>query len=271
MIPPKLQSIIDILKIPKNPQTDAYDFTRLNDTNYYTFRHAFVEQKLFYETYKNVKNPKAIEEILNVFCMVLCGRVPRNVVTYKTDVLVPKIKLVPIPRGVEVEKRIIIEKEPPSDEFPDGQEIETVIEPNTNEKAVVRILVPTKKVPASELVEDKPSPRRSPEPKETPDRSTPADMERSQNDEDKKEEKPAEEEKKVDELVDVEEDQNDMGLSVPNRVVVSPSYSVYVIHQYAQRMHRNDFIAQIVRQLWDYFQENEKDQKRLEEIANKSA
>ena len=52
-----------------------------------------------------------------------------------------------------------------------------MIEPNTNEKAVVRILVPTKKVKASELdKEDKPSPRRSPEPNATPDRSsTPAD------------------------------------------------------------------------------------------------
>ena len=148
-----------------------------------------------------------------------------------------------------------------------------MIEPNTNEKAVVRILVPTKKVPASELVEDKPSPRRSPEPKETPDRSsTPQDIDgKSQADEDKKEEKPVEEEKKEDVLVDVEEEQNDMGLAVPNSVVVAPKYTVYVIHQYAQRMHRNDFIQQIVRQLWDYFQEHEKDQKRLEELAEKSA
>ena len=48
-----------------------------------------------------------------------------------------------------------------------------------------------------------------------------------------------EEKKKEDVLVDVEEDQNDMALQVVNRVgVAQPPYSMYIIHQYAQRMHR---------------------------------
>ena len=128
-----------------------------------------------------------------------------------------------------------------------------MIEANTNEKAVVRVLVPTKKVKASELETlDKPSPRRSPEPNATPDRSsTPAEPKADE------EEKKGEGEEKEDELVDVEEEQNDMALAVPSRVAVSPAFSVYVLHQYAQRQHRNDFVAQIVRQLWDFFQEHE--------------
>ena len=119
-----------------------------------------------------------------------------------------------------------------------------MIEPNTNERAVVRILVPTKKVPASELVaEDKPSPRRSPDPTASPDRATPVEKEgekagEAEEGEKKEADKPAEEEEKADELVDVEEEQNDMALSVANRVSLAPAYSVYIMNQYAQRMHR---------------------------------
>ena len=94
MIPPKLQQIIDTLKVNRNPQTDALDFTRLNDKDYYAFRHAFVEQKLFYETYQNNKNEHAIEAILNVICMVICGRVPKNTVPFMCNQLISKIKLV---------------------------------------------------------------------------------------------------------------------------------------------------------------------------------
>ena len=175
----------------------------------------------------------------------------------------------PIPRGVEVERRIVIERTPPTDEFPEGRDEELVIEPNTNEKAVVRILVPTKKVKASELETlEKPSPRRSPEPNATPDRSsTPAEQLKTAEEEEKK----GEGEDKEDELVDVEEDQNDMALAVPNRVSVSPAFSVYVIHQYAQRQHRNDFVQQIVRHLWDFFQEQTDDQKKIEDLAQKTA
>lgn len=78
---------MEVLRINKNPNTDAYDFTRLNDKDYYAFRHAFVEEKLFYETYQSNKNPRAVEAILNVLCMVICNRVPKNIpgVTYKVD------------------------------------------------------------------------------------------------------------------------------------------------------------------------------------------
>ena len=88
-----------------------------------------------------------------------------------------------------------------------------MIEPNTNEKAVVRVTIPTKKVLASELakadekektIED--DKRKSPE----PDRKTPESGKRG-DDSDKESEK-KEEEVKEDVLVDVEDDQNDMAL-----------------------------------------------------------
>ena len=81
------------MKIPISNQTGSYDFSKMNDKDYYAFRYAFVEEKLFYETYNNNKNAVAIEAILNVLCMVLCKRVPRNVVPYSCDQLVAKIKL----------------------------------------------------------------------------------------------------------------------------------------------------------------------------------
>lgn len=275
MIPPKLQAIIDLMKVPKLANTaDQYDFSRLKDAEYFQFRHAFVEEKLFYETYRQNKNPAAMEAILNVICMVICNRVPKNTVSYKCDQLIPKIKLQRIPNGVEVETRTIIEREEPGEDFPEGRDIETIIESNTNEKAVVRVLVPTKKVLQSELnamaegektLESDKDKRKSPE----PGRKTPEDEKKGSDSEaeEKKDEEP-----KEDVLVDVEEEQNDMALAVPNRVAAAqPPYSVYVISQYAQRAHRNDFTNQIVRQLYDYFQEHDKDEKKINDLAQQTA
>ena len=137
--------------------------------------------------------------------MVLCGRVPKGIVPYKCEQLISRIKLASIPKGVEVERRIVIEREPPSEGFPDGREVETVIEPNTNEKAVVRILVPTKKVPISEVREEE-SPRKSPE-GERAASSLEKEKPKEGEGEDKKEDENLKtEEKKEEEMVDIEED-----------------------------------------------------------------
>lgn len=132
----------------------------------------------------------------------------------------------------------MIEQEPPTEEFPEGRELETVIEPNTNERAVVRILVPTKKVLASELIDEaiKPSPRGSPDLGESPNKT--GEEKPEDGEEGEKKEDDLGEEKKADELVDIEEEQNDMALSVANRVSIAPAYSVYIMNQYAQRSHR---------------------------------
>ena len=124
---------------------------------------------------------------------------------YKCEQLISRIKLASIPKGVEVERRIVIEREPPSEGFPDGREVETVIEPNTNEKAVVRILVPTKKEPISEVREEQ-SPRRSPE-GERAASSLEKEKPKEGEGEDKKEDENLKtEEKKEEEMVDIEED-----------------------------------------------------------------
>ena len=64
-----------------------------------------------------------------------------------------------------------------------------MIEPNTNERAVVRILVPTKKVPASELVDEvKPSPRGSPDLAESPNKGEEKEGEKPEDGEEGKKE-----------------------------------------------------------------------------------
>ena len=100
----------------------------------------------------------------------------------------------------------------------------------------MRILVPTKKVPISEVREEQ-SPRRSPEGERA---ASSLEKEKpKEGEEDKKEdEKLKTEENKEEEMVDIEEDQNEMGLAISNRVSLPPPYSVYVINQYAQRVHR---------------------------------
>ena len=74
--------------------------------------------------------------LLTVLCMVLCNRVPKGIVTFRIDSLISKIKLVTAPKGVEAFTRTV-----------DG----VTIEKNTNERAVVRILVPKRSMTISEV------------------------------------------------------------------------------------------------------------------------
>jgi len=54
--------------------------------------------------------------------MVMCGRVPKNVVVFSTNNLASAIKLVNAPRGIELADRIAIEKMAPTAENPKGGE-----------------------------------------------------------------------------------------------------------------------------------------------------
>ena len=92
-----------------------------------------------------------MDMVLTAICMVLCNRVPKGAVSFRTDGLAAKIKLVMPPRGVEVRTRIGIEKTNVTPGNPKGDEQEVVIEKNTNEKAIVRILVPKRTVTYSEF------------------------------------------------------------------------------------------------------------------------
>ena len=101
----------------------------------------------------------------------------------------------------------------------------------------MRILVPTKKVPISEVREEQ-SPRRSPEGERAASSLEKEKPKEAEGEEKKEGENLKTEEKKEEEMVDIEEDQNEMGLAISNRVSLPPPYSVYVINQYAQRVHR---------------------------------
>ena len=88
--------------------------------------------------------------ILNAICMILCGKLPKGAVSFGTSNLASKIKLVSAPKGIELVSRIQIEKVAPTPENPKGEQ-EVTIEKNTNERAVVRILVPKRTMTLSEL------------------------------------------------------------------------------------------------------------------------
>ena len=86
--------------------------------------------------------------ILDTICQILCNGTPKGVVSFRPDSLIPKIKLVSPPRGVEVERRVITE----------ANGTETVVEKNTNERAIVRIMVPKRSMTLSEFNADQAKP-----------------------------------------------------------------------------------------------------------------
>lgn len=88
--------------------------------------------------------------ILSTLCMILCNRIPKGLVQFRTEGLSAKIKLMSTPKGVEAFERVEVQKVPVSAECPNGEQ-EVKIEKNTNERAVVRILVPKRTMTMSEM------------------------------------------------------------------------------------------------------------------------
>ena len=82
-----------------------------------------------------------MEMILSVLCMVMCNRVPKGVVVFRPETIANKIRMLNVPRGVEVRDRMGIEKVT-TPENPKGEEKEVKVLKNTNERALVRILIP---------------------------------------------------------------------------------------------------------------------------------
>ena len=149
LITPELDALVSTFKLPKNSQ-DCLDFTRLNNEQYLAFKHAFVEERMYNPIFKSNKGHKAMDLILTAVCMILCNKVPKGAVSFRTESLASKIKLVQPPRGVEVANRTQIEKVAPTPENPKGEQ-EVLVEKNTNERAIVRILVPKRTMTMSEL------------------------------------------------------------------------------------------------------------------------
>ena len=74
----------------------------MKDDQYLAFKHAFVEERLYNETFKANKGTKAMDLILSTLCAILCHRVPKGIVPFRADSLAGKVKLVAPPRGVEI-------------------------------------------------------------------------------------------------------------------------------------------------------------------------
>ena len=149
LLHPKMEQLIQSFRLPKNSH-DQPDFGRLTMEQYLQFRHAFVEERMYNDVYMANKGHQAMDLILGTICMILCNRVPKGLVSFRIEGLSSKIKLVTTQKGVEAFERVQIEKVPVSAECPTGEQ-EVKIEKNTNERAVVRILVPKRTMTLSEM------------------------------------------------------------------------------------------------------------------------
>jgi len=65
----------------------------------------------------------------------------------------------------------------------------------------------------------------------------------------------------------VEVEQDDKACAISNRISLKEPYLVYVMNQYASRAHRQDFFEQIRSKVFDFFQEDSKQLKKLIEVA----
>ena len=68
----------------------------------------------------------------------------------------------------------------------------------------------------------------------------------------------------------MEMDQNDLALAITGRPQ-GLQYSALVMHEYAQRVHRKDFVEQIVRQCFDFFQGHPERQTYIQKAADAEA
>lgn len=136
---PKMDQLIQSFRVPKN-SNDQPDLTRLTMEQYTAFRHSFVVERMYHDTYKANKGHQAMDLILSTICMILCNRLPKGVVQFRTENLNSKIKLANSPKGIEPFDRVVMEKDQ-----------EVTIPRNTNERAVVRMLVPRRTMTRSEI------------------------------------------------------------------------------------------------------------------------
>ena len=208
--------------------------------------------------------------ILTVLCMILCNKVPKNIVSFRPDSLQSKIKLMVAPRGVEPYSRTVKEK--------DGTEV--AVEKNTNEKALVRIMVPKRTMTLSEYnaeqkAEEAESPEKAKEGEEGQDKSGEASRaispDEGEKDQSRASPQPASRLSRVPSERIIETDQDEKALAIANKINLTTPYMVLTINQYAAKAHRHDFIEQIKSKVFDFFNENSKVQKQLQELADEEA
>ena len=101
LISPELDALIQTFKLPKT-SSDFLDFTKMNSEQYIAFKHAFVEERMYNPIFKANKGYKAMDLILNAICMILCNKLPKGAVSFNTNSLPGKIKLVNAPKTIEL-------------------------------------------------------------------------------------------------------------------------------------------------------------------------
>ena len=272
LVNPELDALFQSLKLNKNA-SDQYDFTRLNNEQYYQFRHAMVEQRMFNSTYQKNTGKKAMDMVLSALTMILCNKVPKGVVPFRVDTLIPKIKFVYPPRGVEAWTRT---------EIPKGQDQEVVVEKNTNEKAIVRILVPKRSMTQSEIAAEDQE-RAKEDRAESPDRA-PVDGDEA-NAEAAAADDGASSPKKVDDQSNrnvsrlsrvpseriIVTDQEEKALAIANRINLKEPYMVLVMNQSAAQVHRADFLDMVQNKVFDWFNDHPKIKKQIQELADEES
>ena len=257
LIMPEMAEVMQTLKVSKPAGVEHYDFTRLNNEQYMVFRNAFVTNRMFSDVYKVEDNPRLMDQILGVLCMVICNRVPKNIVPFKCDTLVQKVRLVSAPRGMELKDRVTV----------DANGEETKIEKNTNVRAIVRILVPKRKMTQEEIeheaeMEAARMRADSPDTKSAKEEGDSKNQSALSNKKAEREESRLESSKmdisnvsaieKAKSEVDastvadrmIEVDQQDTCIATNMRVAIQqPGYHVYILNQFAARAHRHDFMS----------------------------
>lgn len=92
------------------------DLTKLTDEQNLKFRHAFVEMRLFEDTYQSNTNRKAIDLLLSSLYMISSRRLPEEITdkldprTFKIDNVFNKVQLVNIPEAVVLKDRVETKK-----------------------------------------------------------------------------------------------------------------------------------------------------------------
>jgi len=219
-IHPRFEAVIQSLKVPKNSH-DQPDFTRLNMEQYLQFRNAFIEERMFNDVFRANKGNRAMDLILTGLCLIICNRLPKGVVPFRTETLNQKIRFVFTPKGLEIANRTVVEKVPVTAENPTGEH-HVLIEKNTNERALVRILVPKRAMTLSETNREKEEDDERDEAKDGEDNDKSPTLTRVNSEK----------------FVDL--DQEDKVLPISNRINVpnSSPYMVLVMNTFAAKTHR---------------------------------
>lgn len=266
---------------------NGYDCSKLTRDQYLQFKHAFVEKCMYNNLFVQNKDQRVMQAILNVLCMIICKRIPDGVVNFPVDGLARKVKLVPLPKGLGYEplpSGMVKKDSKPLDPTQPMQKQGSVKDQNmgsslldlfkknpdefklnTNEQCVVRVRIQTKKMTQSEIAEED---RRIAKHNAKDQSSFSAG--KSYVSDTQSIEHPNLVTVELGGERFIEQDDDDRALAISARPK-ELSYSAFVLHENAQRVHRQDFVEQIVRHCVEFFDGHPERMDQIVQIAEKEA